>query len=125
MRISDLSSDVCSSDLVFGQLKTIALLAWVFFMGAIGFALVPFSGNALVLAAIAFFFGLGMGIGIPLTVILMFSRTVEGRSGQTLGLRLTANNLVRVSGPIVFGAVGSALGQIGRASCRERVCQYV
>ena len=63
-----------------------------------------------VLAAIAFFFGLGMGIGIPLTVILMFSRTVEGRSGQTLGLRLTANNLVRVSGPIVFGAVGSALG---------------
>lgn len=86
------------------------LLAWVFFMGAIGFALVPFSGNALVLAAIAFFFGLGMGIGIPLTVILMFSRTVEGRSGQTLGMRLTANNLVRVSGPIVFGAVGSALG---------------
>lgn len=86
------------------------LLAWVFFMGAIGFVLVPFSGNALVLAAIAFFFGLGMGIGIPLTVILMFSRSAEGRSGQTLGLRLTANNFVRVTGPIVFGAVGSALG---------------
>lgn len=86
------------------------LLAWVFFMGAIGFALVPFSGNAFVLGAIAFLFGLGMGIGIPLTVILMFSRSAEGRSGQTLGLRLTANNFVRVTGPIVFGAVGSALG---------------
>jgi len=86
------------------------LLAWVFFMGAIGFALVPFSGNAWVLGAIAFFFGLGMGIGIPLTVILMFSRSAEGRSGQTLGLRLTANNLVRVTGPVLFGAVGSALG---------------
>lgn len=86
------------------------LLRWVFFMGAIGFALVPFSGNAAVLGAIAFFFGLGMGIGIPLTVILMFSRTTEGRSGQTLGLRLTANNFVRVTGPIVFGAVGSAFG---------------
>ncbi|HET7596152.1 MAG TPA: MFS transporter [Burkholderiales bacterium] len=86
------------------------LLAWVFFMGAVGFALVPFSGNAVVLGAIAFFFGLGMGIGIPLTVILMFSRSAEGRSGQTLGLRLTANNFVRVTGPIVFGAVGSALG---------------
>ena len=49
-------------------------------------------------------------IGIPLTVILMFSRSAEGRSGQTLGLRLTANNFVRVTGPIVFGAVGSALG---------------
>jgi predicted MFS family arabinose efflux permease len=86
------------------------LLAWVFFMGAVGFALVPLSGNAVVLGAIAFFFGLGMGIGIPLTVILMFSRSAEGRSGQTLGLRLTANNFVRVTGPIVFGAVGSALG---------------
>jgi MFS family permease len=86
------------------------LLAWVFFMGAIGFALVPFSGSALVLGGIAFFFGLGMGIGIPLTVILMFSRSAEGRSGQTLGLRLTANNFVRVTGPIVFGAVGSAFG---------------
>jgi MFS family permease len=86
------------------------LLAGVFFMGAIGFALVPFSENAYVLAAISFFFGLGMGIGIPLTVILMFSRSAEGRSGQTLGLRLTANNFVRVTGPIVFGAVGSAFG---------------
>lgn len=86
------------------------LLAWVFFMGAIGFALVPFSGNALALGAIAFFFGLGMGIGIPLTVILMFARSAEGRSGQTLGLRLTANNLVRVAGPIMFGMMSTALG---------------
>jgi predicted MFS family arabinose efflux permease len=86
------------------------LLAWVFFAGAIGFALVPFSRDAIVLGLIAFFFGLGMGIGIPLTVILMFSRSAEGRSGQTLGLRLTANNFVRVTGPVVFGVVGTALG---------------
>ena len=87
-----------------------ALLVWVFGMGAIGFALVPLSGNALALGLIAFIFGLGMGIGIPLTVILMFSHSAEGRSGQTLGLRLTANNFVRMTGPIVFGAVGSAFG---------------
>lgn len=87
-----------------------ALLVWVFGMGAIGFALVPLSGNAVVLGLIAFIFGLGMGIGIPLTVILMFSHSAEGRSGQTLGLRLTANNFVRMTGPIVFGAVGSAFG---------------
>ena len=51
-----------------------------------------------------------MGIGTPLTVILMYERTVQGRAGQTLGLRLSANNLVRVVGPVVFGAVGSAFG---------------
>ena len=86
------------------------LLFWVFLTGAIGYALVPLSGNAYALGAVSFFFGLGMGIGIPLTVILMFSRSAEGRSGQTLGLRLTANNFVRVTGPMVFGVVGSALG---------------
>jgi MFS family permease len=86
------------------------LLAWVFLTGAIGYALVPFAGGPWVLGLVAFYFGLGMGIGIPLTVILMFSRSAEGRSGQTLGLRLTANNFVRVTGPMVFGVVGSALG---------------
>lgn len=86
------------------------LLAWSFYAGAAGFALVPFFSNTVALAVVAFLFGLGMGLGIPLTVILMFSRTVKGRSGQTLGMRLTANNFVRVIGPIVFGAVGTALG---------------
>jgi MFS family permease len=86
------------------------LLISVFVMGAIGYALVPLSSNAVVLGLIAFVFGLGMGIGIPLTVILMFANSAEGRSGQTLGLRLTANNLVRVGGPILAGAIGSALG---------------
>ena len=75
-----------------------------------GFALVPFAGSALTLGVISFIFGLGMGIGIPLTVILMYASSPEGRSAQTLGLRLTGNNFVRVAGPVVFGAVGTALG---------------
>jgi MFS family permease len=86
------------------------LLAWSFYLGMVGFALVPFFSHPVVLSAIAFVFGLGMGLGMPLTVILMYERTVEGRAGQTLGLRLTANNLVRVVGPLAFGAVGSAFG---------------
>ena len=86
------------------------LLAWAFIAGTIGYALVPLAPNALVLGGVTFFFGLGMGIGIPLTVILMYSHSPEGRSGQALGLRLTVNNFVRVSGPMAFGVVGSALG---------------
>jgi MFS family permease len=89
------------------------LLLWVFLTGALGFALVPFAGNAWVLGAIAFLFGLGMGIGIPLTVIMMFANSAEGRSGRTLGLRLTVNNAVRMSGPMAFGAVGTLVGVSG------------
>jgi MFS family permease len=86
------------------------LLSGALCVGAIGFVLVPFFTDPVALAAIAFVFGLGMGLGVPLTVILMFSRSAEGRSGQALGLRLTSNNFVRLAGPIVFGAVGSAFG---------------
>lgn len=86
------------------------LLARAFYAGAVGFALVPFFTDPYLLAAVAFLFGLGMGLGVPLTVILMFSRSAAGRTGQTLGLRLTANNFVRFAGPIVFGSLGSAIG---------------
>lgn len=86
------------------------LLVYSFVMGAVGFALAPFFHSALLLGVIAFVFGLGMGCGTPLTVILMFSRSAQGKSGQTLGLRLTSNNLVRAVGPIVFGALGAAMG---------------
>lgn len=86
------------------------LLAWSFYAGAVGFALLPFTNGALMLAGIAFIFGLGMGIGTPLTAMLMFSYSAEGRSGQTLGLRLTANNFVRVAGPVVFGAIATVTG---------------
>ncbi|MDH5256294.1 MAG: MFS transporter [Gammaproteobacteria bacterium] len=86
------------------------LLAWVFLAGTVGFALAPFFTHVTVLMGIAFLFGLGMGMGVPLTVILMFARSAEGRSGQTLGVRLTVNNFVRMSGPVVFGAIATALG---------------
>ena len=89
------------------------LLLYVFLTGAVGFALVPFAGNAWVLGAIAFLFGLGMGIGIPLTVILMFANSTDGRSGRTLGLRLTVNNSVRMTGPWAFGALGAVVGVSG------------
>ena len=65
---------------------------------------------ALPLALVSFIFGCGMGCGQPITLMLMFSHSPQGRTGETLGLRLTVNNLMRVLGPAFFGSVGSALG---------------
>lgn len=86
------------------------LLACSFVAGALGFGLTPLFEHVAALAAVAFVFGLGMGLGTPLTLFLMFAHSAEGRSGQTLGIRLTASNLVRVLGPVAFGALGSAFG---------------
>jgi MFS family permease len=86
------------------------LLAYSFYLGAAAFLLVPFCHSALPLAMVSFMFGCGMGCGQPITLMLMFSHSPPGRTGETLGLRLTVNNLMRVLGPAIFGSVGSALG---------------
>jgi MFS family permease len=86
------------------------LLAYSFYLAGVGFLLVPFSGGAVTLGIISFVFGLGMGCGQPITTMLIFSHSAAGRSGETLGLRQTVNNLVRVSGPALFGFVASAFG---------------
>ena len=86
------------------------VLAFSFYLSAIGFGLVPFFESVVMLAAVSFLFGLGMGCGQPITTMLIFSRSAEGRSGETLGLRQSVNNVMRVSGPAVFGFVATAFG---------------
>ena len=89
------------------------LLAYSFYLGAASFVLVPFCHSALPLAAVSFIFGCGMGCGQPITLMLMYSHSAPGRTGETLGVRLTVNNLMRVLGPALFGSVGSVLGLAG------------
>lgn len=86
------------------------LLAYSFYVGAIGFTIVPFFDHAVIVAFAAFVFGIGMGTGTPLTLMLMFDRSSVGRSGRMLGIRLTTINVVRVFAPMVFGAIGTAFG---------------
>jgi MFS family permease len=86
------------------------LLAYSFVITAVGFSLVPLFESVIALAVITFVFGLGMGCGQPITTMLIFSRSTEGRSGETLGLRQAVNNSLRVLGPSVFGVIATALG---------------
>ena len=86
------------------------VLAYAFFLGAASLMLVPFFKSAVVLALLSFAFGLGMGCGQPITMMLTYSNSTEGHSGEVLGLRITTNHLARMIGPVVFGAIGSAFG---------------
>src|SRR3546814_8186868 len=105
MRISDWSSDVCSSDLLFpgkyhvlgGRLSALE-----------GVRPQDLSIDALVNRVAA---------GGVDEVVLAMNATLEGQT--------TAHYLAeRLEGyPVRLAQL--AHGQIGRASCRERVCQYV
>jgi MFS family permease len=92
------------------KLGPAVVLFRAFFAGAASLALVPLGSHSMFLAATAFLFGLSMGCCTPITMTLMFDRAEEGRSGEALGLRLTADNFTRLIGPVFFGAIVSALG---------------
>ena len=86
------------------------LLSYAFYLGSASFFLLPFFDNAVTLSLISFLIGLGLGCGAPITLMLTYSQSPQGRSGEALGLRMTANHLARVIGPLVFGSIGSAFG---------------
>src|SRR3546814_6263517 len=97
MRISDWSSDVCSSDLV-------ALVGGI----ALGAALsARLSGSRRAVMSYAWSRGLGI-------------TSLSGRLPFAF-----AAGFIMLFGARVADGCTSGHGQIGRASCRERVCQYV
>src|SRR3546814_15499282 len=98
MRISDWSSDVCSSDLVEEVLQ--------------------YNVDMLVMASTILTSSLAEECRKAGTPVIMFNRTT-GESGTW---SVTGENL---DGGREIADFLVAAGQIGRASCMERVCQYV
>jgi len=86
------------------------LLRYALAVGAIGFVALPLVGNAWFLGAVSFVVGLGLGCGQPVSTILVYARSPEGRSGEALGLRIAVNNLIHLAVPLAFGTIGTALG---------------
>ena len=61
------------------------VLAYAFLISALSLILVPFFKSTVVLALVSFMFGLGMGCGQPITMMMAFSNSEEGHSGEALG----------------------------------------
>jgi hypothetical protein len=41
---------------------------------------------------------------------MVFNTTPKGRAGEATGMRITVNQITHVGVPLLFGAVGSAIG---------------
>lgn len=86
------------------------VLTSAMFLAGSTYLLFPFAGNAWQLTCLSFTLGLGLGAAQPMVMALMHHITPEGRAGEALGLRTTLMNSSQVALPLVFGAVGAALG---------------
>jgi MFS family permease len=86
------------------------VFSWALYVSSVAFLLFPLFNGALALAAVAFVLGLGMGCAQPVTLMLIFNRAPQGRSGEALGMRVTINQFMHITVPVVFGSLGSAFG---------------
>src|SRR3546814_14952172 len=111
MRISDWSSDVCSSDLFAdwrghpGQARDLSVTTTTHFTRKklrVGSAL-----QALAL----------LGAGFTISAALTAPASAQDYTNVTASGRVVSVN----GGPVA----GATVGEIGSAACRERVCQYV
>src|SRR3546814_15017403 len=105
MRISDWSSDVCSSDL--GDKVAVAV-----------------NGSGLVVSKSAFLMTKkGPALKAPKAKIFAVLKEAEADAAAVEGALKPGAEVRSANGAAVLGKV-KAVAQIGRASCRERVCTY-
>jgi MFS family permease len=86
------------------------LLTYSFLIGAVAFMLVPFFKSVWILSFVSLLYGLSIGCANPITMMMTFSTSAQGRSGEAMGLRITVNNLTRMICQVLFGSIGSAFG---------------
>jgi len=74
------------------------------------FLLFPLIEGAGFLMALAFLLGLGLGMSQPMVMSLLHNAAPPGRVGEAVGVRMSIVNLSQTSMPLLFGALGTALG---------------
>ncbi len=91
-------------------LKEEGVLVLAFSLGGVALALIPLFQWPLMLCLLSFVFGLGMGSGQPIITMLTFQNSPPGRSGESVGLKVTANHVTNMVSPMIFGSIGTLAG---------------
>jgi MFS family permease len=90
-----------------GEERVFSLSMFVAAVACIG---LPFASSLGPLLVMSFVLGLGAGCGAPLSMVLSYNRSPEGRTGEAMGLRQTVNKTMEASMPLVLGFLSTALG---------------
>jgi MFS family permease len=87
-----------------------ALLTATFVCCGVGYALLPFTGDATLLAILSAVIGVGLGLSSPVMMALLYAVSPPGRQMEVVGVRSTIANLIHVGLPLGAGALGAAFG---------------
>ena len=86
------------------------LLTYAMFVACAAYCLFPLCHDAWTLAIVSFILGIGCGCGQPLSLTLVYNASPPGRTGEAAGMRITANQAMHFTVPLLFGALGSVAG---------------
>jgi len=86
------------------------MLLYALFSSAVCLALFPLIHTVPLLVGLAFLLGIGLGGAQPMIMSLLYSRAPPGRTGEAVGLRTLLLNISQTGIPLMFGALGTALG---------------
>lgn len=86
------------------------VLAVSMFSGAALLLLFPFVSDGWLLGTLSFAIGLALGCGQPLTLLLSYNRSPEGRTGEVTGIRFSLNHFGHALVPVISGALGTVFG---------------
>jgi len=86
------------------------ILSVSMFICAVLFIAFPFVRDVWILSALSFGIGLALGCGQPITLLMCYNRSPEGRSGEVTGIRFALNHLTHSVVPVTAGALASFFG---------------
>jgi len=79
-------------------------------IAGVAYSLFPLVTLVPLLIALSFLLGIGLGCAQPMIMAVLYSASPPGRQGEVVGVRTTLMNASHTFLPLLFGAVGAALG---------------
>jgi predicted MFS family arabinose efflux permease len=94
------------------RLREWPLITLTFCIACVAYAIFPMVRTVPLLGCIAFLLGLGLGATQPSIMALVYAAAPLGRAGEAVGVRTVVLNASHTVYPLLFGALGAALGML-------------
>lgn len=96
--------------LVVHRVSAWTMLVSAMFVTGIALAVIPLVTNVALLMLLAFLLGMGLGGAQPMIMALLYNQAPPGRGAEAVGVRTLLLNFSQTGIPLLFGALGAALG---------------
>ena len=96
--------------LVIHRVSEWRMLIWAMISTGVALAIFPLVKTAPVLIGLGFFLGAGLGGAQPMIMALLYNKAPPGRGAEAIGVRTLLINISQSGIPLLFGALGAALG---------------